>query len=623
MQLVSPIVSKDTRAVGNPHAASSHAIFDGVLDIVAFPVGTGSGTMTVRACGAAPSPSDARVTYGPGRHSTLRVVSADSLCTYSTTPIDVRVVRSGFVSADVQPARSQYVPLAQPVTLFDGEVTSLASPLALGRPAALPAHATAAVVALELYGTGTGHLAVAACGPAHLGPSVAFASDIPFAVDLPQISAGSTLCLDGFVPSGTGGDVEAVLLGYMATTGPDPASLPPMYTVRDAPSLEAGLAAFNPDRALDTRNGIGCIVWDWECYSYVERVDANETVEVYFGDYLSSWTTALSINVTITSPDQHGFLTVWPCDEPMPDASNLNFARGETRANLVVAKFSDLGTVCMRSTATTHLIADVSGVYDFAYGSAGTGVAPVRLLDTRNAIGVAARGQLGAGRVLTLQVAGAKGLPHDIDAITMNVTVANPRGEGFITVWPCDEPMPDASNVNYVAGRDVPNLVTVGLSAAGTVCMYTFATADLIADAAVWYGDGGSTGLVELSPDRILDTRRGIGAPKRKVERNQDLVLQVTGRGGVRADAKVVVMNMTITNTEGHGFLTVWPCDQSMPDASNLNFRPGDDVPNLVAVTLSAAGTVCMRANARTDILADVAGFMTATQTTVPTIVLA
>jgi hypothetical protein len=44
---------------------------------------------------------------------------------------------------------------------------------------------------------------------------------------------------------------------------------------------------------------------------------------------------------------------------------------------------------------------------------------------------------------------------------------------------------------------------------------------------------------------------------------------------------------------------------------SNLNFQAGDTVPNLVSVRLSAAGTVCIFADAATDVLADVAGFFT------------
>ncbi len=253
-----------------------------------------------------------------------------------------------------------------------------------------------------------------------------------------------------------------------------------MYTVRDEPTRSSGFAAFNPERALDTRNGIGCFVEGDLCYP-VEKVAADETVAVDISEFPTPWTTALSLNVTVTGPDTGGFLTVWPCDEPLPNASNLNFGAGETRANLVVAKFADDATVCMRSTASTHLIADVTGVYDWTYGVPATGITPTRLLDTRNAIGMPGRTPVGAGKVLTLKVAGRNGIPNGIDAVTMNVTAVDPLGDGFLTVWPCDQPRPDVSNLNFPPGRTVPNLVTVALSATGTVCIYTYAATHLIA----------------------------------------------------------------------------------------------------------------------------------------------
>jgi len=88
-------------------------------------------------------------------------------------------------------------------------------------------------------------------------------------------------------------------------------------------------------------------------------------------------------------------------------------------------------------------------------------------------------------------------------------------------------------------------------------------------------------------------------------------VLQVTGREGVRNDATAVVMNVAVAGPAAAGYATVWPCDAVRPTVSNLNFRAGDTVPNLVSVKLSSTGTVCVFADATTDVIADVAGFFT------------
>ena len=71
----------------------------------------------------------------------------------------------------------------------------------------------------------------------------------------------------------------------------------------------------------------------------------------------------------------------------------------------------------------------------------------------------------------------------DAAAVVLNVTVTAPEGSGFITVYPCGEPLPTASNLNFVAGDTVPNAVVVKLGAGGKVCLFAAESAThLIAD---------------------------------------------------------------------------------------------------------------------------------------------
>ena len=44
-----------------------------------------------------------------------------------------------------------------------------------------------------------------------------------------------------------------------------------------------------------------------------------------------------------------------------PDASNLNFAAGQTIPNAVLAKLDGSGRVCLFNSAPTQLIVDVNG----------------------------------------------------------------------------------------------------------------------------------------------------------------------------------------------------------------------------------------------------------------------
>ena len=65
--------------------------------------------------------------------------------------------------------------------------------------------------------------------------------------------------------------------------------------------------------------------------------------------------------MTVTEPQQPGYVTVFPCGTALPNASNLNFIAGETFANAVIAKVGNNGNVCSYSSADTHLVVDVNG----------------------------------------------------------------------------------------------------------------------------------------------------------------------------------------------------------------------------------------------------------------------
>jgi glucose/arabinose dehydrogenase len=96
---------------------------------------------------------------------------------------------------------------------------------------------------------------------------------------------------------------------------------------------------------------------------------------------------AVALNVTVVNARAAGFATVFPCGLPRPEASNVNFAAGQTIANVVIARPGSGGRVCVFSDATVDVLADVAGFFpagsDFVPRSN-----PVRILDTRNGIGV-------------------------------------------------------------------------------------------------------------------------------------------------------------------------------------------------------------------------------------------
>jgi hypothetical protein len=213
---------------------------------------------------------------------------------------------------------------------------------------------------------------------------------------------------------------------------------------------------------------------------------------------------------------------------------------------------------------------------------------------------------------MSLQVTGQGGVPTaGVSAVVMNVAVTAPTAVSYLTVFPTGESMPLASNLNFTPGQTVPNLVTAKLGAGGTASLYNAAgTVHVIADVAGWFDDGtASTGSLfhPVTPSRILDTRNG-GGP---VGAAAALDVTVTGRGGVpTAGVSAVVMNVAVTGATAASFLTVFPSGEPKPWAANLNFLPGQTVPNLVVAKLGTGGRASIANAAGTvDVIADVAGW--------------
>jgi hypothetical protein len=198
------------------------------------------------------------------------------------------------------------------------------------------------------------------------------------------------------------------------------------------------------------------------------------------------------------------------------------------------------------------------------------------------------------------------------------VTAVTPSASSFLTVWPTGLVRPEVSNLNVVPGQTVPNAVTVGLGDGGRVSVFNSSGAThVIFDVVGYYADEtGPVGsrFLGTASARLFDTRSGLGGvPAGPVGSGGTLTFQVTGRGGVPATGVTgVVMNVTVTAPTGGGYLTAYPADVGRPDASSLNFMPGQTVANLVTVRVPASGVVAFyNANGLTHLLADVVGYYT------------
>jgi hypothetical protein len=286
------------------------------------------------------------------------------------------------------------------------------------------------------------------------------------------------------------------------------------------------------------------------------------------------------------------------------------------------------------SGRTIALSGTLAGVLPLPYHP----LPPTRICDTRavqpgvapnpcNFDGTGA-GSLGPGDVGDLGVAGFGGVPSSATAVMLNVTVTNTTTPGYLTVYPTGVALPNASNLNWVAGKAVPNLVEVPVGASGQVSFYNpFGQTDIVVDVEGYVAPSlapGSGLYNPLTPSRICDSRPiGVGIPSNQCDSGGPSTLgpqgtkaiQVTGRGGVPSSGvAAVALNVTVTNTTVQGFLTVFPDGGSVPNASNLNWDPGVTIANRVVVPVGANGKIDLyNDGGSADVIVDVTGWFTDT----------
>ncbi len=171
-------------------------------------------------------------------------------------------------------------------------------------------------------------------------------------------------------------------------------------------------------------------------------------------------------NLTVTGPDGVGYTTAYPCLNGRPNASNNNYVANQTIPNFVAVHPDANGDICLYTHAYANIIWDQVVETD-----AFTAHNAVRMLDTR----AGSKPANGAVKRLHVTSSGA-------DTVLGNLTVTQPAGPGYTTVYPCLAGRPNASNNNYVTNQTIPNFVAAHPDANGDICIYTSRSAHLIWD---------------------------------------------------------------------------------------------------------------------------------------------
>jgi hypothetical protein len=240
-----------------------------------------------------------------------------------------------------------------------------------------------------------------------------------------------------------------------------------------------------------------------------------------------------------------------------------------------------------------------------AVGAAGgfTPAGPVRITDTRDGP------PLGAGNAVDVDLSAA--VPAGATAALVTLTAAGTCADGYLTASACSAPIPLASNVNYTRGHDRANTAVVLLGSDRHVCVYSSATTDVVLDLSGWWAPGQGWRYEPAAPARLIDTRDAKGARSPVVAKRASgstLPVTVTAWPSSPLAPAAVLVNVTATDAETAGFVTVSPCGSSTPTVSTLNLGPGEVVANVAATAVGGDGTVCIYTSAAMHVVVDLEG---------------
>lgn len=344
-------------------------------------------------------------------------------------------------AATVSPTASTFTPV-QPDRVLDtriglGAPTGPVGPgaaVALDLSSRLPATATAVV--LNVTGTeptAPTYVTVSPHGDAR--PIVSNLNLVPGQTrpNLVTVAVGAGRTVDLFNAAGSV-HLVADLMGFYSTGSGS------RYTT------------LTPRRLLDTRTSSS-------------PVGAGGTVSVDVTEFVPASATAVTFNLTATTPTAPTFVTAWPHGAARPGTSNVNVVAGETAPNLVTVPVgADRKVDLYNAVGSVHLIADLDGFYTADYGALFAPVSPTRVLDTRDGTGTpnGQPGKVGPGDQSAFYHRMTALVPTAAVAALLNLTGTEPTNNTYVEVGDGSY-FPHVSNLNLTAGQTAANLAVPGI----------------------------------------------------------------------------------------------------------------------------------------------------------------
>jgi hypothetical protein len=165
--------------------------------------------------------------------------------------------------------------------------------------------------------------------------------------------------------------------------------------------------------------------------------------------------------------------------------------------------------------------------------------------------------------------------------VTLNMVATDPTAPGFLQIFSEDIEKGKNSNVNYLPGQTVNNLVFARADSEGIAKVFTLADTHIVLDKQGEFAPG----TVCDGPDvRKVDTRGPAGNEAMPAAGS---FIELTGVANTTAAA-----NLTAIDARGPGYLQIVPSMNSpeLAKYSNINYNVGDTVARETLITYGADG---------------------------------
>lgn len=319
----------------------------------------------------------------------------------------------------------------------------------------------------------------------------------------------------------------------------------------------------------------------------------------------------------------------------------FDYGDGQTTATATTATashtYANPGTYTVTVTVTDSTGASAQTTATLTTtGSDYTPVVLDRILDTRSGLG-APKAKISYGSSIALQVTGVDGIPTGATGVVLNLTAVDTTDNGLIECYPDGTTAPNVSNLNYLSGQTINNMVTIPVGADGKIdCSVTGQTTtstDLLGDLEGYYAPTNASSYIAIQPGRILDSRSGsgIGSYTGTLASGHSVTLPVAGATATTyinsatgnttetlpsGNITAVAVNITVVATSGTGtgIITADADDATGGTGTDLNYpTDSENLAEPAIVKVGADGKIKITAGgtsgAASYLLVDVTGY--------------